>query len=71
MQLSLIGSPQFSAWGTMHELLKRAVALAEHPEQLDIFNSWVELLSITRPTTGQTLVSMDIFVLETCRSASK
>ena len=63
----------FFAWKTKHKLLERVVALAEHPEQQDIFNSWDELLDTTRPTTctGQTSVSMDMFVLETCHSASK
>ena len=33
-----------------HKPLERAVALGKHPEQQQIFNSWVELFDTTRPT---------------------
>ena len=58
MQLGLLEYPVFQDWSSQHEPLERPVPLAEHPEQLGIFNSWVELSESSRPLTAQTAVSM-------------
>ena len=58
MQLGLLEYPIFQEWSSQHEPLERPVPLAEHPENFGIFNSWVELLECSRPTTAQTAVSM-------------
>ena len=58
MQLGLLEYQVFQDWSSQHEPLERPVPLAEHPEQLAIFNSWVELSESSRPTTAQTAVSM-------------
>ena len=57
-QLSLLDYPLFQEWSSKHEPLERPVPLSEHPEQLQIFNTWVELCESSRPTTAQTAVSM-------------
>ena len=59
VQLTLLEYPQFSQWHTKHEPLEKTVPLAEHQEQLQIFNSWVELVQTPRPTTAQPTVRME------------
>ena len=71
VQLSLIQYPQFSAWEAKHDPIEKVVPLPDHPQQQELFNSWVELYDGTRPTTVQTPVRMPMFVFESCACGTK
>ena len=56
VQLALVEYPKFREWEMKHEPLEKVVALREHPQQFEIFQSWVQLCENPRPTTAQTAV---------------
>ena len=61
VQLTLLEFPQFSNWQMRHDPFERPVPLAQHPEQLQFFQTWVDLVESPRPTTAQAAVSIGIF----------
>ena len=56
VQLALVEYPKFREWEMKHEPLEQVVALRDHPQQFELFQSWVQLCENPRPTTAQTAV---------------
>ena len=69
VQLMLLEYPQFGAWEMKHEPIEKVVQLQDHPDQQQIFNSWVELHDSIKPTTAQTPVRMHVlqFIVFGCK----
>ena len=45
VQLSLLEFPRFADWHRRHDPFERLVPIAQHPDQLKTFQTWVDLVT--------------------------